>query len=58
MLIKTEKDVLIPKELADILLVKIHAAYAQGLPIREAVRKGTKAFNDYWRKKNADKSGG
>jgi|LGVD01.1.fsa_nt_gb hypothetical protein len=52
------KNTLIPKELADILETKIYAAYSRGAPIETAIREGIKLFNDYWREKFADKSGG
>ena len=58
MLTKAGFEVLIPKELADVLEAKIHAAYTQGLPIQKAIMVGIQAFNEYWEKYYADKSGG
>jgi len=54
---KITKDTLIPKELADVLLTRTYEFYKAGYPVEIAIKEGVKIFNDYWERKNADKSG-
>jgi hypothetical protein len=52
------KMMLIPKELDDLLKKEILRLWTAKAPLEEAIQKGVKIFNDYWREKHADKSGG
>lgn len=47
----------IPKDLYNKLTLALYQLYQWGVPVSEATKIGNIIVDNYWRKKNADKSG-
>jgi len=58
MLTGISKDREIPEDLYNKLTLALYQLYQWGVPVSEAIKIGKIITDNYWREKNADKSGG